>query len=82
MSYYRGPAYPPRKRARGGANSLRWCLTADYYDGGDRYNRGPPRQSLEESVLTRFRKDFISLADPVFRADVYWLIVETSDDSS
>lgn len=46
-------------------------LTTDYYDGGDRYNRGPPRQSLEESVLTRLRKDFISLADPVFPADVY-----------
>ena len=80
MSYYRGPAYPPRKRSRGGIYPFVCCLTTDYYDGGDRYNRGPPRQSLEESVLTRLRKDFISLADPVFPTDVYWLIVETTDD--
>ena len=71
MSYYRGPAYPPRKRARGGIYSLEWYLIVDYYDGVDRYNRGPPRQSLEESVLTRLRKDLISLADPVFPADMY-----------
>jgi hypothetical protein len=33
----------------------------DYYDGGDRYSRGP-RMSAEELMLTRLRKDFISLA--------------------
>ena len=79
MSYYRGPAYPPRKRARGGMNIREYRLTIDYYDGGDRY-RGPPRQSFEDSVLTRLRKDFISLADPVKTADFLWFIVETSDD--
>ena len=65
MSHYRGPAYPPRKRPRGGFQIFLCQLIADYYDGWDRHNRGP-RQTPEESTLSRIRKDFISLADQVF----------------
>jgi hypothetical protein len=62
----RSQQYPPRKRPRGGKPPFPPCIcivsnALDFYNGGDRYNR-PPR---EEGILTRLRKDFISLADPV-----------------
>jgi hypothetical protein len=58
--------YSPRKRPRGGtppphASVFPGSNALDFYNGGDRYNR-PAR---EEGILTRLRKDFISLADPV-----------------
>jgi hypothetical protein len=59
MSYHRGQPYPPRKRARGGIFPGE-DADVDYNDAGDRYSR--PRISAEESMLTRLRKDFISLA--------------------
>ena len=63
-SHYRSQPYPPRKRPRGGNSARVTRFTdwgADYYDGGDRSNRSP----REEGILTRLRKEFIALADPV-----------------
>ena len=63
-SHYRSQPYPARKRPRGGNSARITRFTdwdADYYDGGDRYNRSP----REEGILTRLRKEFITLADPV-----------------
>jgi hypothetical protein len=45
----------------------------DFYDDRDRDRYRGPRLSLEESILTRLRKDFITIADPVCVYDMAWL---------
>ena|SRR2546430_12095301 len=42
----------------------------DLYENDRGYSR-PRQQSLDETVLLRIRKDFISLADPVFLQPLY-----------